>query len=183
MPKFNFKNKIGSIDSKQLAFIGTFTAIAILIIIIIFVFIINRKKTPTTDSSTNQFLQNIEKQRSSTKQDSNQNTPEAAIVEEKNKTFTGPLTSIASNYLVIAEDITGEKITFNITAKTPMLYNEKTFNRSDLLIGDVLKIKAEKSGKNWDAQEIIILVSGSPKMPAPLPPAVNKQPDGTYRPL
>lgn len=175
MPKFNWPNQTGAAESKQIVIIAIVTIIAALMIIAVFA-ILSRGPAPAT--TTNDFLQNLERQRQS--RPGNTATP---VAPESAVSYRGVLSEIKPDALVITETDTQNKITVYFAANTPITYNGQTFSRSKFYVGDQLQITAKNLGDKLQAESITVLVSASPATAAPTPGAVNVQPDGSIKPL
>ncbi|MDP1709272.1 MAG: hypothetical protein Q8L21_00085, partial [Candidatus Komeilibacteria bacterium] len=160
--------------------IAVATILAALLIVIVFIFLINRQ-ADSVKSDTNEFLQNIQKQRDTSQPGANQDIEEAEIIN----TVIGVLTGILPDTLEITEKSTSNKITIGLTADTVIMYNGQNFDRSRLYIGDQLEIKTKKEGTAWRARQITVLVSASPETPAAMPQITpqNIRPDGSVKPL
>lgn len=177
MSKFNRKNQTGAAGSQQVLIIAIITIAAALMIVAIFVILKNRK---TTDSATNDFLKNIEAQRQG------QNRPDSSNTATGNQTtlsYTGVLTEINTDSLVITEKDSQNKITIFLTATTPVMYNGQPFSRTKFYVGDQLQITAKNLGDRLQAESVTVIVSASPATAAPVPIAPNVRPDGTIKPL
>ena len=177
MKKNRLTNQAGQADSKQITIVAIVTIVAALMIVAIFILLSNRQ---APDTKTDDFLKNLEAQRQ------NQNKPGAADNAnnaQETLTFTGVLTEIKTDSLVIIEKDTQNKITISLSDNTPITYSGQKFDRSRFYIGDQLQISAVNAGNKLVADAITVLVSASPATAAPVPPAANVRPDGTIKPL
>ncbi|MBU2575882.1 hypothetical protein KKF64_02240 [Patescibacteria group bacterium] len=175
-----------TISPRDIAITIGITVIIAIIITFVFLIISGQKQDKQQDGQTQELIDQIKQQASENDKD------EVDIDDDKDKdddeiqekTFTGVLESIDNDLLLVADNATDELIRVILTNDTNITYNGKKFNKADFYNGDQLQILATPSKDHgWEALNIVVRFSASPKTEAPVPQGLEERPDGTLKPI
>ena len=169
-------NNKGEITSKDIIITTGITLVVAIIIIVVFIIASNKKEpvaslgqTDITDTSTS-----TPGTQEPTDKDKEQETKGPAIA-----VYSGKITQINDDNIVISIDGTNEYMVINIDEDTSIIHQGKILERSKLDLGDSLKVTAEKiTATKVLAQQIQVLVSTSPAVPSSINPNAQTDPEG-----